>query len=178
MTGSPFNNPTPTQGGGSIVVSQNSSPPGGVYCCLSELPLGGGLLLSLRTPPRGGVVSQNSSTRGGGYCCPSELPPQGRTLRTPPCTLYIGYTLYTLYTSYTLYTLYTLYITHTREKGKPGAPKRKRESSAHKRDEGKRWHPLLRSNSTKQPDRTHAHTAQHETISWLDSPPNLRQNLT
>ena len=48
-------------------------------------------------------------------------------------TLYTSYTLYTLnilYTLYTLnilYTLYTLYIIHTREKGKLGAPKGKRE---------------------------------------------------
>ena len=44
------------------------------------------------------------------------------------CTLSaLLYTLYILYTSYISYTLCTLCITHTREKGKFGAPKWKRE---------------------------------------------------
>ena len=109
---------SPPRGGGVIVVSQNSPREAAGVIVVSQN--------SSPSPWGGGCLSELSSPRGGCYCCPSELPPQGRTLRTPPCTLYIGYTLYTLYTSYTLYTLYTLYITHTRGKGKPAAPKRKR----------------------------------------------------
>ena len=64
-------------------------------------------------------------------------------------TLYTLHIPRTLYTVYILYALYTLYISLTHGKGKAQRPQR---------EKGKWRSPLLRSNSTRQPDRAYAHT--------------------
>ena len=60
--------------------------------------------------------------------------------------------------SNTLYTPYTLYITLTRDKVKLGAPKGKTVKGRH---------PLLDSDSTRQPDRAHARTQERNEAKQL-----------
>ena len=99
-------------------------------------------------------------------------------------TFYMFYTLYTLYTRYTLYTLYILYtlytsVTQGKRESSP-SQKWKRESSPGPK--GKRekvgrhfCDPTPLGNQTAGTQaRTLTRMARDETISWLDSPPNLR----
>ncbi len=100
------------------------------------------------------------------HCCITKCvrlcDPQGKAptrvwhqSQTALCLFELGI-LHTLYILYTLYTLYTLDIIHTREKGKLPPAKGKRKKA--KRMKGKGRQPLLRSNSTRQPDRAYART--------------------
>ena len=93
------------------------------------------------------------------------------------------YTLCILYTvnSYTFFPFIHLshfihFINHSHKgKGKARQGQMEKGKLAQTRSKkGKGGQPPLRPNSTRQPDRAHARTARHETISQLDSPPKLR----
>ena len=73
--------------------------------------------------------------------------------------------------------IHVVHFTFAQGKKVRRAKKEKGKLEKAKREQGNTTHPLLRSNSTKQPNRANARThgtARYETISRSDSPLNLR----